>query len=184
MKKSTNTLIKNRIIGIDGEINGSVVKYIKECFSKLVIAGSPDIAVIISSNGGSVKAGLDVYDLLRLYPGKKIGLVVGNARSMASIILQACDTRYATLHADIMIHHIRKEISLKTLTDENELKKLIKNLESDQAEIFAILSKRTGKSVAEVEKLSIEEKDMSVANAKAFGLIDDIWIKPINELLK
>ena len=49
---------------------------------------------------------MDAYDMLKYYKGKKTGIVVGFAMSMAAILLQTCDERKAYRHAGILIHHI------------------------------------------------------------------------------
>jgi ATP-dependent Clp protease protease subunit len=183
MKDSiVDRLLAKRIITIDGEINGDKVIYIKKCLVNLLLQGSPPVKVIISSNGGKVMAGLDIYDLLKLYSGKKTGVIVCEARSMAAVVLQACDYRLATQNAGIMIHNTKGGITHDELMDEEKIKKLRQEYIDTQKRINVLLSVRTGKSIEEIKTQCAKEEDMSAHEAKEFGLIDGVWTKTLAEI--
>lgn len=167
--------LKRNIIDIQWGVTDDMAVYVRECFSNLLARGCPDITIHITSSGGSVECGLAIYDCLKAYPGKKTGIVSGYARSMATIILQACDKRLALMHANILIHHIsRKNLSLDTLTDPVKLKKVVEDMQGSQNYLYAILQKRTGKNLEEIRKVCAEDRDMSAHEALEFGLIDEI----------
>jgi len=174
-----NLLAKNTIV-IQGKINGDTVFYVRDCCADLICRGSPEVLIMIFSGGGSVGAGLDVYDILKLYPGEKTAIVFGYARSMAAVILQACEKRYATRHAAIMIHHISSsDISLDTLRDKDRLVKFIASMEFEQEYLYKIFSEKTGKEVSVIREECAKDRDMPAEEALAFGLIDEIFTKPL-----
>ncbi|MDO8557554.1 MAG: ATP-dependent Clp protease proteolytic subunit [Candidatus Jorgensenbacteria bacterium] len=177
-------LLERGIIDIGGEINSETGAYVRDALLRLIKKGSPDITVFITSAGGSVSVALSIYDALTLYKGKKTGIVMGFARSMAVIILQACDKRLAARHSEILIHHIShsKEVSLDMLRDKRKMDRIYKDLEENQELIYKILSSHTGRAIIEIRTECRKEKGMSAEKAFAFGLIDEIIEKPLESV--
>ncbi len=167
-------LLDKNIIDISGEIDSDMAYYIRECLRRLVANGSPDIIVTITSHGGIISISLDIYDMLRLYPGKKIGKVIAHADSMATVILQACDIRQCARHATMLIHFIDTRISFDKMINLKKIKKVVSKTNDSQVLIDSILSRRTGNKVSTIRRTYLKEKDMSAKEAKEFGLIDEI----------
>jgi len=71
------------IIDLQGDVDGKMIFYVREATTRLIAHDSPDITIHITSGGGSVDTGLDIYDFLQNYTGKITGKVFGYARSMA-----------------------------------------------------------------------------------------------------
>lgn len=169
-------LLSKRKLVFNGEVNFGMAEYTKEAFDTLLSEGGPDIEVHITSSGGEVTYGLIIYDILSGYPGKIDGLVIGGAKSMAAVILQACTRRMATTHSKILIHHIsRRQISLDTLRDKRKLREFIDHMERSQARLYRILAARTSKSIAEIKKVCRKDEDMDAEEAIRFGLLDSIF---------
>lgn len=131
LTKTQKDLLDRNIVEItDERIEGETFYYVREVLLQLTARGSPDIEVFISCTGGMVNPGMDAYDMLRYYKGKKTGIVVGFAMSMAAILLQACDERKAYQHAGILIHHIAQgSVSLDTLRNPEKTNKMKEGLE-------------------------------------------------------
>jgi len=176
LNETQRNLLQRNIIEItDENIGGETFYYVREALLQLTARGSPDIQIFISCRGGMVDPGLDAYDMLRYYEGKKTGVVVGFAMSMAAIILQACDTRKAYQHAGILIHHIAQgSVSLDVLRSPKKTAELRNSLERSQQKQYKILSGKTGKTVEEISKACERDVAMSAEEAKEFGLIDEI----------
>lgn len=168
-------LLKKGIIDIYGEVDGEMAREVREALIRLTTVGSPSVTLLITSSGGLVNVGLDIYDAIRFYPGEVTGIVAGFAKSMAGVILQACKTRKIMRHAHIMIHHVsRMSINLDELRDEKRLHEVKDGLEKSQERLYAILSDRTKKSVDEINAECAKERDMTAEEALAFGLVDEI----------
>ena len=174
MNDIQKSYLEKNIIVIKGDINGITVLYIEEALSMLYVKKSPDIFILISSAGGSVEAGLDIVDLLSLYPGKKTAIVTKEARSMAAVIIQVCDERRATPHSTIMIHHIRRRITLDVLRDKKKRSAFLNEMEKTQEKIYKILAQKTKKQIKDISGECKKERNMTVNEAIEFGLIDMI----------
>jgi ATP-dependent Clp protease protease subunit len=173
--ESLKGLLKQNVLVFDGDVKGDMVVSTYESLAVLESRESPPIEVRIFSNGGSVAAGLDIYDALRRYKGKKTGVVYAYARSMGAIILQACDERVCLPHAAVRIHHVNvSEISLDDLMDKRRLDKLKKEMTERQQALYAILARRTAKSIPQIRATCKKDRDMSAEEALGFGLIDRI----------
>jgi len=163
------------IIDIVGEVNKDMYRYVRTAIRYLLSRGSPEIRVLISSPGGLVDAGLDIYDELRLYPGRKTATVNDNAASMGALILQACDLRQCARHSHILIHHISTgNVTLDTLRSKKKLKNMVDSMEADQKRLYDILATRTGKSVKKISSACKKDEYMTAKEALGFGLIDEI----------
>ena len=134
-----------------------------------------DIIMYINSPGGSVYAGLGIYDTMQYIKPDIATICTGLAASMGAVILAAGEAkkRSALPHSRIMIHQPMggaqgqasdMEISLKQIL---ELKK----------DLYAILSKHSGKTVNQIEKDSDRDYWMRAADAKKYGLIDEVLVK-------
>lgn len=173
-------LLDRRIIEITGKIELDTCEYLRAAFTRLLLTGSPDILVHITSFGGDVYRGLDVYDILRAYPGKKTGLVISGVQSMATIILQACDRRLLLPHATVMIHHPSyiKQIKYKEFRDGKVMGEIWPELQKiNTATIDIIAERATGKTPQQIEQVMEDEKYFTADEAVAFGLADGILVK-------
>ena|SRR3989344_1747473 len=168
-------LIKERVIDLSGEVDIEMAKFTREALLRLKAEGSPDIEVRITSGGGSVKRGLDTYDMLRMYEGKTRGIVFGEAASMAVVILQACTQRHAAKHSSVLIHHISAgQITLDDIRKHKRVAKIREDMERDQQRLYDILSKRTKKTVRLIRLTCAKDKPMTAEEALQFGLLDEV----------
>lgn len=163
------------VIPIYENIDWGCYSRVRDSLTLLTARGSPRIKILIDSAGGSVDAGLSIYDTLMAYQGGADGVVVGRANSMAAILLQACKNRRCARHGSVLIHHVFSEnVSLDDLTSAARLKRLRRGSEKDQQRLYAILSKRTGKSIPDIRRTCRKDESMTSEEALAFGLIDEI----------
>jgi len=162
-------------IDIVGDVNSNMLAYVRTAVRYLRSTGSPAIDVFITSPGGSVDAGLDIYDELRLYSGRKTATINDKAASMGAIILQACEVRRCALHSHVLIHHISTgRVTLDTLRSPKKLDEMRKRMEKDQSRLDTILAHRTGKTKVEIRRACAKDEFMNAGEALAFNLIDEI----------
>ena len=168
-------LLEDRIIFITGEITTETANI--AVAQMLYLEGKnpdKDISLYINSPGGMVVAGMAIYDTMNYIKCDVSTICVGMAASMGAFLLSSGTKgkRFALPNAEIMIHQplggaqgqasdieitARHIIKIKTRTNE-------------------ILSKNTGKPVSEVEKDTDRDYHMSAEEAKAYGLIDKVFI--------
>lgn len=169
-------LLKDRIIflgsAIDDEVANAVVAQLL-----FLAADDPDkdIQMYINSPGGSVSAGLAIYDTMQHVKPAVSTICVGLAASMGAVLLTAGEQgkRFALPNAEIMIHQplggARGQASDIKIHAEHILK--------TRQRLNQILSERSGQPLDRVERDTDRDNFMSAEDAKAYGLIDDVIIR-------
>lgn len=171
-------LLKQNTIDLQGNINDRMVDYVREALIKLIAFGSPPATFLFHSNGGSIQAGLHIYDLIANYSGLSTGLVFGRADSMAALILQACQKRLSCEYGCLTIHNPLESLASWSMFFDPVENKRIKEVMKANREIFIkILLRRTGRNRQEIiEALDRGEKgeEMIAKKALEFGLVDEV----------
>lgn len=170
-------LLKDRIILIFGEITDEVSASV---IAQLLFLSSQDkekdIYLYINSPGGSVSAGLAIYDTMKFISNNCVTIGMGLCASMGAFLLASGDMRYALKYTKIMIHQplggARGQASdIKIVAEEIiKTKKLLNK----------ILSDITKKDLSIIEKDTDRDFYMDSLEAKEYGLIDKILEKDSN----
>ena len=167
-------LLKERIIFLTGQVNDQVASLVVAQLLFLE-ADNPkkDIAFYINSPGGSVTAGMSMYDTMQYIRPKVATMCVGQACSMGSLLLTAGEPgmRYATPNARIMIHQPSGGAQGPAADIEIIAREILKT-RSRMNEIYA---KHTGKKLSEIEKAMDRDHWMDPEEAMKFGLIDKVY---------
>jgi ATP-dependent Clp protease protease subunit len=170
-------LLKSRIIFFSGEV--------QDHMADLVIAQllfleyedpDGDIMLYVHSPGGSVDAGLAVYDTMNFIKPDVSTICVGMAASMGALILTAGakGKRFALPHARIMIHQVSAGVPFSQGTDvEIRAREILRY----KALLNDILARHTGKTVEEVSRDTERDYFMSSAQAVEYGLIDQVMTR-------
>jgi ATP-dependent Clp protease protease subunit len=178
MHETLKAYLDRRILIITGKMTGDTLSYVQESISTLLLKPITEITLIISTSGGNYS--LEIFDLLRLYPGKKVGLVVNCAQSAGAIILQACDLRLATPNSKILIHHgATGEVKYDLLMDQEKTQQFLLDSRKAIEARYNIFTSRTGRSRAEISSLCFQDRNLSPEEAIKYGLLDQIWTGPL-----
>ena len=169
-------LLKERIVFIGTAIDDYIASLaIAQMLHLEAEDPDKDISVYINSPGGSVTAGLAIYDTMQLIRPQVATICVGMAASMGAILLLAGEKgkRQALPNSRIMIHQpwggvqgTASDISIQAV----EILKTKKRLNE-------IIAQHTGKQVSEVEKDTDRDNYMSSEQAREYGLIDKVLAK-------
>ncbi len=167
-------LLKDRIIFIGGPIDDDLANIV--IAQMLFLEGDDpdkDINLYINSPGGSVSAGLAIYDTMQYIKCEVSTICVGLAASMGAFLLAAGakGKRKALPNAEIMIHQVSGGAQGQA-TDINIQAEQILKLKKRLNEI---LSARTGQSVDRVTRDTERDNYMSAEEARAYGLIDEVF---------
>ncbi len=167
-------LLKDRIIFIGGPIDDDLANIV--IAQMLFLEGDDpdkDINLYINSPGGSVSAGLAIYDTMQYIKCEVSTICVGLAASMGAFLLTAGakGKRKALPNAEIMIHQVSGGAQGQA-TDINIQAEQILKLKKRLNEI---LSARTGQSVDRVTRDTERDNYMSAEEARAYGLIDEVF---------
>lgn len=132
------------------------------------------VTVYINSKGGSVTAGLSIYDALQAFEGEVNLCCYGLAASMAAIILASGKPghRFITHHGRTMIHE--PALAGKLGGSASTIEETAKNMLKTKNILNTILAKHTGKTVAEIEEATRFDNFMDAEKSIEFGLCDEI----------
>lgn len=138
------------------------------------------VNVYINSPGGEVTAGLLMYDAIQSFEGELNLICMGNAASMAAVLLAAGQKgrRFITPHGKVMIHEVLVKDGIGgSATNIAEISKSI--LETRDL-VNGILAKHTGKSLKEINKQTSFDNFMNAEKAIAFGICDKVVNNVLN----
>ena len=166
-------LLNDRIIFLSEEVNDTAASLIVAQMLFLE-AQDPDkdIQFYINSPGGSVTAGMAIFDTMRYIKCDVATICVGMAASMGAFLLSAGakGKRMALPNAEIMIH----QPSAGTQGQITDMALHLKRLENVKSRMNRILAENTGKSVEEVTEACERDNFMSSQEAVEFGIIDRV----------
>ena len=169
-------LLEDRIIFLTGEINDSVADAVVA--QLIYLEGkdpNKDICLYINSPGGSVTAGLAIYDTMNYIKCDVSTICIGLAASMGAFLLSsgAKGKRYALPNSEIMIHQPLGGAQGQASDIKIQADHIIKT----KYRLNKILAKNSGKPFEEVEKDTDRDNYLSAEDAKEYGLIDEIFFK-------
>lgn len=166
-------LLEKGIMYLSEEVTGKMAEQFGKAMMWLNAAGQfEEIELIIDSQGGSVVAGLQMYEMIRRSKIPVRGVVYRRAFSVAAIVLQACHTRVAFSSAEILFHDNTAEV---LVTDsEQEISEKLKYSRQRQAVMHRIIAAKSGKSLEEAVKFSRLEMRMSAIEALERGFVDKL----------
>lgn len=168
-----NRLLYHRIIVLGAEVDDKVANRL--CAQLLLLSAEDprsDISLYINSPGGSVTAGLAIYDTMRLIPNDVSTMAMGLAGSMAQFLLcaGAPGKRFSLPHASVLMHQgsagfggVAADVAIYA-----------EQLEKTGALMVRLISEHTGQPVETVERDSQRDRWFSAEEALAYGIIDHI----------
>lgn len=166
-------LLRDRIILLAGPINDGLANSI---IAQLLFLASKDpkkdIQVYINSPGGSVTAGLAVYDTMQYVKPEISTVCVGMAASMGGFLLAAGQKgkRYALPNAEILLHQVAGGVTGQASEIEITAKQILKLKDR----LNKILVKHTGRPLAQIEKDTDRDFYLTAEEAKEYGVIDEV----------
>jgi len=166
-------LLKERIIFLGGQINDAVANTI---IAQLLFLEhedpKKDIKLYINSPGGSVTAGMAIYDTMQYVKPDVSTMCVGIAASMGAFLLAAGQSgkRFALPNSDILLHQVMGGAEGQAIEIEIAAKQIIKT----KQRLNQLLAKHTKQSLLKIEKDTDRDFWLSAEEAKAYGVIDEI----------
>lgn len=169
-------LLEDRIIFLTGEINDQVADAIVA--QLIYLEGKDpdkDISLYINSPGGSVSAGLAIYDTMNYIRSDVSTICIGLAASMAAFLLSsgAKGKRYALANSEVMIHQPLGGAQGQA----SDIKIMADHILKTKRKLNEILAKNSGKPYEIVERDTDRDNYLSAEEAKEYGLVDQIFVK-------
>ncbi len=169
-------LLENRIIFITGEIDDAVANTV---VAQLIYLESKDpekdVYLYINSPGGSVTAGMAIYDTMNYIKCDVSTICIGLAASMGAFLLSSGKKgkRFALPNAEIMIHQPLGGAQGQASDIKIQAQQIIKVKEK----LNRLLSENTGKDISVIEADTDRDNYLTAEEAKAYGLIDEVYYK-------
>ena len=169
-------ILEDRIIFLSGEITDEVANLV---VAQLIYLESKDptkdISIYINSPGGSVTAGLAIYDTMNYIRCDVATICVGMAASMGAFLLSSGTKgkRFALPNAEIMIHQVLGGARGQATDVAIQTQQLLKT----KNKLNCILAENTGKDVAVIEHDTERDNYLTAEEALAYGLIDQVFTK-------
>ncbi len=169
-----NRLLKERIIFLGSDVRDDNANAI--CAQMLLLAAedpTKDIWLYINSPGGSVTAGMAIFDTMQWVPNDVATVAMGMAASMGQFLLSAGTPgkRYATPHARVMMHQPSGGIG-GTASDIKIQAEQLLHIKKQMAELIA---QHTGQSIEQIEKDSDRDRWFTAQEAKDYGFVDHVF---------
>lgn len=167
-------LLRDRIVFLTGEVNDQSASSV---IGQLLFLESEnpdkDISLYINSPGGSVTAGMGIYDTMRFIRPKVNTICVGLAASMGALLLSSGEKgkRYALPHSRVMIHQPLGGMQGQA----TELEIVAREILRTKRELNQILADNTGKPLEEVARDTERDYWLTAEEALQYGLIDRIF---------
>lgn len=163
-------LLKERIVFLGATIEDQIANLIVAQLLYLDAESHQDIHLYINSPGGSIYAGLAIYDTIRIMKSPVSTVAVGATMSMGTVILSAGATgkRYALPHATVHMH----PAGGKAVGYTEDVGIAYREQERLQKEIFQLVGRSSGHTAEEIEDSFRRDRFMTAAEAKEYGLVD------------
>lgn len=169
-------LLKDRIIFLGEPISDHVANIIIAQFLFLDAENkTKDIKFYINTPGGSVSAGMAIYDTMQYVKSDVATICVGMAASMGATLLAsgAKNKRFALPNSEVMIHQVMGG----TEGQASDIKIRAEHILNVKSRLNRILAKHTGQKISAVEKDTDRDRFMTAEEAKKYGIIDKIIIR-------
>ena len=166
-------LLRERIIFLGSEVNDEVTNRI--CAQMLLLASADsekDIALYINSPGGSISAGMAVYDTMQYIKNDVATIAMGMAASMGQVLLTSGTPgkRLALPHAEVLMHQGSAGVG----GDESDIVIQAKRLTRINKDLAELTAQQSGQSVETIIRDSDRDRWFTAQEAKEYGLIDAI----------
>ncbi|GAA4718945.1 ATP-dependent Clp protease proteolytic subunit [Nocardioides conyzicola] len=169
----TARLMHQRILVLGQEVDDAIANRL--CAELLLLSAEDphrDISLYINSPGGSVSAGLAIYDTMRLIPNDVSTLAMGLAASMGQFLLSAGTPgkRYALPHSRILMHQGSAGIGGTAIDIEIQAE----NLEHVKGVLIGLIAEHTGQPRDVIERDSLRDRWFTADQAQAYGFVDQV----------
>jgi len=159
-------------ISFSAEINAHTTESLIAVFANEINQGKRDFYLMLSTPGGAVMNGLNLYNVLRGFPITTHN--VGNVDSIGNAIFLAGQTRYACPHSTFMFHGVSFNFTQGVNLDERGSRERLANILSDQKRIGSIIQERTTLSAKRVRAMFREARTIDSTFAAGCGIVDEI----------
>lgn len=161
-------------VSFSAEIDANTTESLLATMSNLTNQGVQRVVLCISTPGGNVMSGMNVYNMLRAMPFTLVTHNVGNVDSIGNAIFLAGEERYASPHSTFMFHGVGFTTQGGKHFEEKLLRERLEGILADQKRIGSILEERTTLTSDQIEPLFREAQTKDAAYAVSAGIVHEV----------
>lgn len=161
-------------VSFSAEINTNTTESLIALMVNLLNQGTREVYLMLSTPGGNVMNGMNLYNVLRGLPIKLTTHNVGNVDSIGNAIFLAGETRYACPHSTFMFHGVGFNVDKAARFEEKVLRERLDGILTDQRRIGSIIEERTTISNDQIEGLFREAQTKDAAFAVSSGIVHEV----------
>jgi ATP-dependent Clp protease, protease subunit len=136
--------------------------------------GVPEVQLLLSTPGGAMMNGMNLYNVLRAMPFHLVTHNVANVDSVGNVVFLAGDTRYACPYSTFMFHGVGFDMAEGTRLEEKLLREHLGGVLAEQTRMAGIMGERSKLATEEIESLFLETQTKDAAYAVRAGIVDEI----------
>ena len=136
--------------------------------------GAAEVRLLLSTPGGAVMNGINLYNVLKAMPFRLVTHNVGNVDSIGNAVFLAGEHRIACQHSTFMFHGVGFDAPAATRFEEKFLRERLDGILADQNRIAGIIEERSGLSAEEIKPLFLEANTKDAAYAVGAGIVHEI----------
>jgi ATP-dependent protease ClpP protease subunit len=161
-------------ISFSAEINAHTTESLIAALANCANKGVKEVYLLLSTPGGLVMNGMNLYNVLRAFPFKLTTHNVGNVDSIGNAVFLAGTTRYASPHSTFMFHGVGFDTPPGMRLEEKSLRERLDSILSDQTRIGGIIAERTNMTEEQIKGLFREAQTKDAAFAAGCGIIHEV----------
>ncbi len=168
------------------DITDGKAKMFMKVLADILVQQKPEcIYLCFSSNGGSVNAGITLYNFLRALPVRIVMHNIGSIDSVATIIFLAGDERYAAPHTTFSFHGVAAGFGKDTRLKYADLRERVSQVEQDEIKLAGIMVENTKMENDEIKELFLKGESKPLVFAVGKGIINEVrkFVIPANKYL-
>jgi ATP-dependent Clp protease protease subunit len=160
-------------VSFSAEISAATAQALIQTMTSLSTRQIPKVNLLLSTPGGDVMAGINIYNILKARPYELHIFNMGNIDSIGNVIFQTARERFACVHSTFLFHGVASGPSAVPM-GELFLEERLKSVKADQAQITEILAAKTSMDEPTINDLFLHSKNKNAPQALADGIIDEI----------
>lgn len=161
-------------VSFSAEINAHTTESLIAVMADCVTKKATEINLLLSTPGGNVMNGINLYNVLKALPVKLVTHNVGNVDSIGTAVFLAGKERYACPHSTFMFHGVTAGFQQAAQVSAQQMREHLATLDADELRIGSIIEQHAKLGHAEVVALFREQRTKNATNAVSAGIVHEI----------
>jgi len=161
-------------VSFSAEINANTTESLIAVMANCANQGVKRVYLMMSTPGGAVMNGMNLYNVLKAMPFELITHNVGNVDSIGTAVFLAAEKRYACPHSTFMFHGVGVNVDARARLEEKSLREVLGGIDADQKRIGSIIAERTEITEEDLAGLFLQAQTKDATYAVGCGIVHEI----------